>query len=199
MTVFDRYDDFSDLGSPSLSPDEGGSDALANAKLEAFEGGYQAGWDDATKAHKTDQQRLAADLAQNLQDMSFTYHEAFSKLSLAMKPLLTKIVSTILPGLAKKALAGHIMQQMSELIEAQSENAIQIAVAPENLPQIQALLDPEMHLSFDLTADATLVGGQVIVRAARGEREIDLDAMLVEITGAMDAFFENTQPESDHG
>ena len=93
MPLLDRYNDFGSFSDPILTTDAASSDEQESVRLEAFEKGYQAGWDDSSIAHQTEREKVSSELAQNLQDMSFTYHEAYAKLSLAMKPLLTKCVT----------------------------------------------------------------------------------------------------------
>ena len=200
MTISHLYDDFGSaqflLGDAAAALTE---DGLEDVRLSAFENGYQAGWEDATKAHETDQEKLGADLSQTLQDMSFTYHEAFSKLSLAMQPLIAKIVTKLLPEIARKTLGAHVMTEVAKLMNEESEGAIEIAVAPENLALIEGLVSGETPLPFKLTADSNLSGGQVFVRSASAEREINLDAVQASIAIAVDAFFNEIQQELNHG
>ena len=73
-------------------------------QLDAFEEGYRAGWDDAIKAQSDDRTRIS-EFAQNLQDLSFTYHEAYSHAINAMTPLLEDIVRSVLPKIAHEAWA----------------------------------------------------------------------------------------------
>lgn len=199
MSILDRYDDFSELTIGPDSPPGPGQEALENARLEAFESGYQAGWDDASSAHAADKERIAADLAQNLQDMSFTYHEAFAKLTQAMRPLLSKITLSLLPQTLQKSLNAQVMQALDSLIEKQGENAIALTVAPENLNQLQDLLGQELQIPFSLVADPSLVGGQVFLRVNTQERQIDLSAVLARLTEALDAFHLGPDQETDDG
>mgnify|MGYP003515970463 CR=1 FL=1 len=46
------------------------------SRLEAYEQGYRAGWEDAAAAHAEDQRRIRVDLARSLQALGFTYQEA---------------------------------------------------------------------------------------------------------------------------
>lgn len=52
--------------------------ALEEARLASYDSGYAAGWEDATAAQSGDQSRIRAELARNLQALSFTYQEARS-------------------------------------------------------------------------------------------------------------------------
>jgi flagellar assembly protein FliH len=200
MTMTHLYDDFGSaeysLGDAAAALTE---DGLEDVRLSAFEKGYQAGWEDATKAHEADHEKLSTDLAQTLQDMSFTYHEAFSKLSLAMQPLMTKIVTKILPEIARKTLGTHVMTEVANLMKIEGDGAVELAFAPENLTLIEDLVSGAAPLPFKLTADANFSGGQVFVRVASSEREVNLDAVQASIAIAVDAFFDQTQKEMNHG
>ena len=48
---------------------------VADQKLEAFENGFQAGWEDAIAAQSETQSFVSSGLASSLQNASFEYHE----------------------------------------------------------------------------------------------------------------------------
>ena len=95
------------LAEPGTGP---AADAEA-MKLEAFENGYRAGWEDATGAAASEQGHIAADLAQNLRDLSFTLAEAQVAVLAEMRPLLREIVAKLLPVAAHASLAGRIADE----------------------------------------------------------------------------------------
>lgn len=196
MSLSHRYHDFAALSEGHDGPLELSEDLVEDAKLLAFEGGYQAGWEDAAKAHETARDRVAADFAQNLQDMSFTYHEAYSKLSSAMQPLLLQIITKLLPDLRTKTLGAHILDQMNKLVKDQADNAIEIAVSPANLDTLDEILSLGTNVPFLITAEPALGDGQVYLRVNKEEREINLDAVTSGISEALDAFFQETEQET---
>ena len=199
MSLAHRYQDFGptgfEPGSTLAIPEEG----LEELKLDSFEDGYQAGWEDAVKAQASDKDRAVAEMVQCLQDLSFTHQEAFVKLNSAMRPLLTKIATSLLPDLAKGALGPHVLQQLDELINDNAQNAIEIAVAPENLEPLQELLEGRVKSPFLITPEPALSSGQVYLRTNCTEREINLDAVMDGITAALNAFFVQTQEDTRHG
>lgn len=199
MTLSHRYSDFGDLTSTPDEPLSRSESALEDEKLQAFENGYQAGWDDAVKAHEDDQGRIAADFAQNLQEMSFTYVEASAKLTRAMRPLMQQIVTKLLPELAQQTVGLHVLEQLNALADAQLEDAIEITVSPGNLDAISALMEAQRNAPFKLKAEAALGEGQVQLRVGGKEREIDLDAVTKGIRDALEAFFEQAGQEPSNG
>lgn len=199
MPLLDRYNDFGTLVGPDQSSDGAGFDDQEALRLEAFESGYQAGWDDSSAAHQTERERVSSDLAQSLQDMSFSYHEAYAKLSIAMKPLLTKCVTMLLPQTLQSSLSAQVISKASELVQAQSEGAIEIVVSPETEPAMRNLLEQNLNLPFGLAIDPGLLSGQVRLQAKAGECEINLDALLADLTTAIDAFCEVNKQEIQNG
>ena len=86
--------------------------AIEEAKLAAYEQGYKAGWDDAAAAQSEDQTRIRADLARNLQQLSFTYQEARAHILKAVEPLLEEMVNRRLPDTARETLAPLVLERM---------------------------------------------------------------------------------------
>ncbi|MGJ8626855.1 MAG: hypothetical protein ACSHXB_07850 [Sulfitobacter sp.] len=195
MSLAHRYHNFSSLPSTDEQPESLNPDNVEDAKLQSFEDGYQAGWEDAVKAHEVAKDRIAADFAQNLQDMSFTFHEAFTKLGQAMKPLLTQIVTKVLPEVTNKIIVAQVLAQITDLMADQSENAIQIAVSPKNLDALTELLSEITNIPFELKGEPALGEGQVYLRVNTDEREINLDALLMGFSNALDAFFQQIEQE----
>lgn len=197
MSLSHRYHDFSALsqdGEPSELTNQAGVD---DAKLVSFEDGYKAGWEDAVKAHEGAKDKVAADFSQNLEDMSFTFHEAVAKLGLAMKPLLLQIVTKVLPELSDKTLAAHIVSQMSDMMADQAEHAIEIAVSPGNLEVLTEVVSGKTNIPFAIKSESALGDGQVYLRVNSDEREINLDAVKQGISDALDAFFQNIEQEAN--
>lgn len=196
-----RYPDFGTVHPPSLGG-EGAAvsdDTLEDIQLASFDAGYQAGWEDAVKANTTDVDRAAVNMAQNLQDMSFSHHEAYLKLSSAMKPLLRQILDRLLPKSARQMVGMHILEQLTDLMDGYADKAIEIVVSPNNLDDIQNLLNDMVRVPFALSADEALTNGQAFLRVGEAEREINLDAVLSGISEAVDAFYDQTKEEMTDG
>ena len=84
-------------------------EALEDIKLEAFESGYSAGWEDALKAQFDSQTETVNAFVATLQDVSFGYHEARAGLIKAMQPVLSDIINKLLPEVAQAALGAHAL------------------------------------------------------------------------------------------
>ena len=192
-----------DFGRPGpATPDPGGGldwDKVEALKAEAYESGYKAGWEDSGKQRDGDQARIAEDFARNLQDLSFTYHEARSHVLTALAPCLRQMVDLVLPRLARDTLGDRVLQEVESVANDAAGFEIGIVVAPENQGQIESILDQDLGLPLRIRADDTLADGQVYLKFGDEERQIDMDDVLSRIRGAVDAFLDDKQKEAAHG
>ena len=175
------------------------SAAGEDIRLAGYEDGYKAGWEDASRALEVRQQRLSGEILQRLQDLSFTYHEAYAKLSAAMAPLLSDMVTTFLPQVMQPALRAQLADQLSALIAEQGEAAIELATAPGSAAALEALMQDRTDIPFRIRPDPALGAGQLYLRVGAAEREINLDRLRDEVTAAIEAFLHATQQDDDHG
>ena len=164
--------------------------ALTEAdRMAAYEQGYQAGWDDAARAEAEDQSRIGTEFARNLQELSFTFHEARAHVIQTMEPLLTEIVGTFLPALIAESLGDTVLQELQPLIEACADTPIDLAVAPESRPALERRLPEPALATVRITEEPSLAAGQVYLRMGRTERKIDLSGAQDRIVQAIRALF----------
>ncbi|MEM7596258.1 MAG: ABC transporter ATP-binding protein [Pseudomonadota bacterium] len=171
--------------------------ALEDQKLDSYEAGYQAGWDDSAAANTDAGNQVAADFAQNMRDLSMTYHEAYAALLADIKPLLTQIVDTVLPAMAQDTLGPRVL----ELIEAQMttgpRSALVLSTAPDGLKMLEPMVEGlDENMVVELRADETLAAGQVHLSFGTDhEEELDTAALIDGIQAAVHGFFQ-TQTDS---
>ncbi|PQO23413.1 flagellar biosynthesis protein [Rhodobacteraceae bacterium WD3A24] len=175
------------------------NDTLEELRLTAFEQGYKAGWDDAVRAEGEEQTRIRADLARNLQDLSFTYEEARAKILRALTPLLREMSARILPELARKTLGETIAETLRPVAERETEIGIEIAVNPEARPAVEHALSQATLPQFSIIEEPALDPGQARLRFGERETEIDLDRVIAEIDAAVTEFFHADEEMRDHG
>ena len=142
MSISHLLESFQDTALDDSRPISMSELTLEEEKLEAFERGYKAGWDDAAKAQEEDRDRITSDFANNLQELSFTYQEAYGHLARALKPVLQQMVDSVLPGLARQALGPQIVEQLTELAAGAGRQEVEIVVSPGNAPLMRGLLRP---------------------------------------------------------
>lgn len=168
-------------------------------RAEAFEQGYKSGWEDAIKAQSQDQTRISSDLAQNLQDLSFTYHEAYSQVVEGMAPLLNDMVESLLPKVARDALGLHVVELLNDLTRSYSEQPVEIVVATDNSEAVAPLLKGDFKMPVSLTEDPQLAQGQAEIRFGKVERRVDLTAVLNNIQEALRGFMHDNRKEVVNG
>lgn len=170
-----------------------------DARLAAFEKGYSAGWDDAVQAQDVEAARFRSDLGQNLQELSFTYHEARQHLLEALRPLLIDMAAKVLPAIARQTLGQIVAEQLTPLAEALTSAPITIVANPDSLPQIREVLADRASLPLVFAEEASLGEGQVYLKFAETETRIDLDGVITLITEAINTYFRANQQEQEHG
>jgi flagellar biosynthesis/type III secretory pathway protein FliH len=170
---------------------------LEEARLASFETGYTAGWDDAMAAQKEEQTAISADLARNLQTLSFTYHEARMHMLTALRPLFTTIVGKLLPELARESLAAVVVEQLTELGAGLAEAPVTIELHPSARPAVETLLDGRTAPPFHIVEEPTLGEGQVYLRLGQTETLIDLDRAAEELGAAVTGFFHSAEEKAD--
>ncbi|WP_300033258.1 ABC transporter ATP-binding protein [uncultured Roseobacter sp.] len=195
MSVSHRYKNFG--GSRNKEPEKAADsqEKVEEEKLASFEAGYQAGWDDSAKAQSDAKDKISSDFAQNLQEMSFSYHEALSKLTLSLKPVMKEIVDRLLPEIMARSLAGHILEQVDALLKSGMSQPVEIVVAPQNVELVESIGAGNIKEPFSVTGDASAGEGQAFVRMGSEEREVDIDGVLAGVSQAVDAFFHEAQKE----
>ncbi len=172
---------------------------LEKARLEGYENGYKAGWDDAAKAEEEEQSRIGAEFARNLQDLGFTFHEARTHVMQALEPLLSGMVERVLPRLVSETIGQTIIEELMPLATAAADTPIDIVVCPASRPAIEGFLEHESAVPFKLIEEPTLSEGQVFLRAGKLERHIDFSNAVDQIGTAINGLYELNEKAFRHG
>lgn len=197
MPLSQFLDSFDSLATPAdESPTEINQVALESERLASFEQGYSAGWEDAAKAQADDRKKISSDLAQNLQDMSFTYHEAVAHLNKAVEPLLQDIIEKVLPKVGRDTLGLQIVEQLIDLTKAHAQAPVQITVCPAQIEAVEALLEGGIQAPFEVISEPTLGEGQAYIKFGNTEREIDTSQVIEDIETALAAFIHQNKKEA---
>lgn len=179
---------------PQISDSE-----IEGMKLESFESGYKAGWDDAVKAHSDDRARISSALGQHLQDLSFTYHEAYSQVMNAVTPLLNEMVQVVLPEIARASLAQHIADQLAGRAKDAGALDVMVAVSPSRIAAVRPLLEQDFGFPIELVEDDTLDEEQADIRFGETETQIDLGDLVASVKEAVDGFTHDNRRKIANG
>lgn len=194
MSIAHLLEDFTTgLGAQTLSISDV---TLEEERVEAFENGYKAGWQDAVKAANEDADRVATDFAGNLQDISFTMVEAQRDILAALRPLMTGMIESVLPHMARRTIGDHVAQTIEGMARSAMEGPLQLVTAPANAEALRAMIEDRGLENTTVEIEPSLGDGQVHVRAAGHEQEIDLDSVLAQIDAAIAGFFEEHQKDT---
>lgn len=158
-------------------------------RLGAFEKGYKAGWDDSAAALAEEHQRLSADFAANLGDLSFTYHEARAHVMKGVEALLKELVAKVLPKAAEEALPAVVWERVSAMMEDAASSPLRILVAPGCRADIEAIFPADPGFPLVIREETTLAEGQVFLRTGDVEQAIEISAALDDIQSALTDFF----------
>lgn len=190
-----------DLDPAFAGPDTSGGDGVEaeEARLEAFEAGYQAGWDDAVAAQSDAETEQRNDVARALQALSFTFHDARAHVLHALSPLIAEVAARLLPEIAHAALPQMVVEALRPYADMASEAPVLIFVHPETRDRVEALVGTRTGLPIRYQDAPELGTGQISLRLGETESRVDLDAALAAIRGALVDFFDLAAKESRHG
>ena len=163
--------------------------AAEEAKVAAFEQGYSAGWDDAAAAQQGDQSRISADLARNLQSLSFTFQDARSHVLQAIRPLMLEMINRLLPEVAHEALAPTVLEALTPIADEMSDAPMTLVLNPAVRSQVEDLVSKATGLPLVIEEEPSLSEGQVYIRFGTAEAKVDLDRVTADISAAVRAFF----------
>lgn len=173
--------------------------ATEEARLQGYDQGYAAGWEDATAAQATEQTRLQTELARNLQALSFTYEEARLHVITALGPFLHQLVTRLLPATGHAALAPVIRDTLLPLAEQAADRPLTLRLNPAARPDVEALLARLPAPPLRIEEEPSLSRGQASLRRGEGdtlcETLVDLDRATATIAAAIRDFYRLTTEE----
>lgn len=173
--------------------------AIEDVRLQAYESGYSAGWEDAISAGRDDQNRIGTELANNLQKLAFTFHEARNHILQSVKPLVVQLSTRLLPEVAHKVLAPVLHDTLMPLIDSLANEPIHIVLNPISRPAVEHLLEKVAGVPLTIEEEPTLGEGQAYLRFGEVEHHIDLDQAVADIIRATQDFFEYAYKEPENG
>ncbi len=147
-------------------------------QAEAFALGFEAGKVAAEQAAAERQDRLSADLVQHVQDLSFTYNEAFGEAVRQALPILSDLVDHVLPEIARIQIAGHVTDLIRQEVQPAMQPQVQLRAHPDCAMALRPALDREFGFPIVVQPDDALAPLQVELSFGQQERDIDLTALL---------------------
>ena len=186
-----RLDSFDAVGGHAAPPDA--EDALAadeareSERLAAYENGYRSGWDDCQASEDDATRRVGAELARNLADLGFTYHEARAQLLAEVEVLLETFFRTVLPRTIGPAAARWLIDDLLELASGAVDLPVEIVSSPADAATVRLLLPDSVSFQLALVEEPALAEGQAYLRLGRTERTYDLSDLADRLCDAISA------------
>lgn len=184
---------------PSFGLTEGAdrSAALEDSRLEGFEQGYQAGWEDAEAARSQTEAARRDEVIAALKAINLTFSAARAEVLQALAPLINELVARCLPQVARGALPGFVTEALAPWVAEGITDGVSLICNPEDGGLLQDLSAAVEGLS--LQEDPGTPPGEVWLRSAAGEQRIDTAAALAEVTRCIEEFFTLAEQERRHG
>lgn len=189
-------------GSGAMMPPESGprsAPEVDEARLEAFEAGYKAGWDDAAAAHEAEDAEMRDAIQRALQEMSFTFHEARSHVLRALSPLFAELTARLLPEIARASLPHVVAEALGPYADLVADAPIRVLVHPDSRDHVESLVGRNPGLPLQFVDDPALSPGKVQLSLGTTETRVDLDGALTAIRTAIDDFFILNERDKPHG
>ncbi|QAX31351.1 ABC transporter ATP-binding protein [Leisingera sp. NJS204] len=199
MTIAHLLEDFAMNTSAEPALPAVSEELIEEQRLASFENGYSAGWDDAVTAKDQESSRISAELANSLEDLSFTYHEAQSQLLDSLDPMFKVLTSAVLPDAMAASFGHHIVDQLADMAKGQTDQPMQIVVAPGEAAPVRSLLPDNFSVPVTVQEDSLLSPGQAYLRIGSTECEINCDALLESIQDSIEAFTYHAKEDSQYG
>lgn len=182
LEVFETPDQFD--GPVTLLPEE-----IEEIRLNAYERGYAAGWDDGGhQADADDSQRRSA-IARQVEQLGFTYHEARAHVLGAIEPLLRAMLDSVLPVAVRAAVVPQTIDQLMPLAHAAAEAPIRLLIAPGSRAAFEQAFEGLVLPPIDLVETDAMAEGQAEFAFDGQRTRVDLRHAAEALGRAIDRFY----------
>ena len=172
---------------------------LEATERSAYERGYAAGWDDALRAEQEAQSHISAELARNLQDLGFTFHEARNHVMRAIEPFLEELLKKFLPKLAHGSVPGMVHEVLMPVVESGSDAPIDLTVPVGTKKLVDPFVASVKSAPVRVVEEPSLTDGQAILRSGIIESQVDLSEAIERITQARDDLYAQSRKSDPDG
>lgn len=164
-----------------------------------YEQGYRAGYEDAMHSALQEQSRIKTELAHNLQDIGFTFHEARTHVMRSLEPLLLEITGKFLPDLVRESLAHHVIEAALPIAREAVDAPIEVVTTPANRAALEPVLSSIAHMNFVVKEEPSLGEGQVYLQSGKSELSLDFSEAISNIRAALAALTDINKEAVRHG
>jgi len=169
---------------------------VEDIRLNAYERGYVAGWDDGAQQNEADDVTRRNAIARQVEHLSFSYHEARSHVLDALKPMFQALLDTVLPAAAQASIVPLTIEQLLPLAQSAAEAPITLRVAAGSKASYEAAFEGLVLPPLTLIETDDLAEGQAEFSFETTHSKIDLTDAAKTIRGAIDRFYQIQTKES---
>lgn len=157
--------------------------------MQGYEAGYKAGWDDAIASAAQEREHISAEFARNLQELSFTFHEARNQVTASLLPFVEALLSKLLPMSSQTALKENVWSVLEPLAQNYNTPRIQLYCSPEDSEVLEDLKGLNSSLDLELVPETTLHSGQVKLKIGDEEGKVDMSDLEAQISDLLGPIF----------
>jgi len=168
-------------------------------RLHAFEQGYSAGWEDATRALQDSSAQGASQLAASISDASFTFQEAYSGVLRDIEPAISRMIALMLPDIARETLGQHLVGEIRKTFRDIPASALTISANEAQIETLKETLAANGLGAISVKSDPGLGALQAIVGTEKSEREIDFGRLIEDFQQSLASLAANAGKELKHG
>lgn len=198
MAVSDLFPDFGEVSAVSQAGVIADA-SLDDLRLQSYELGYSAGWEDSQKATDQTNLRASESLARNLEDLSFTYAEVRQQMCIEVEPFFDALFRTLVPSMVESGAVEKVKQDLVRTYGAALPQGAEIAVSCGEQSVVAQLMQAALPMPLTIVEDPCLQASQVVLRAGGGETLLDLETTLKGIEQEFSAHFAYAEKEEKVG
>lgn len=159
-------------------------------RLNAYERGYLAGWEDAMNEAETEDRRRQAAFARFCEHLDFTYNEALGHVLRALEPVLQAMSAQVLPVAAQAALVPRIVEELLPLAGRAAAAPLVLKVPPDATALFEAGFQGHALPPLDIVESADLASGTAEFAAGPLHVAIDMGDVAARCVAAVAAFYD---------
>ncbi|NDV02527.1 hypothetical protein [Pseudoroseicyclus tamaricis] len=162
--------------------------------------GHAAGRAEAEAEAASRRDAAAAELAQVLEAMEFTFVEARAHVLASLRPLVSEMAEGLLPGLAEAARVPALIELVMAAAEEDARAPLRLTISPA----LHEALAPQLPLPagppLEVVADADLPDGRALLMTPEGRgTALDYADYLDELRQTLSALTHEPALRTEHG
>jgi len=169
-----------------------------SAEDEAYARGLADGRAAATEEHAAQQDRLSAELVQNIKDIEFKFAEARADITQAIGPVFGAICDKLFPAIVDQVYVFRIADMLRDAALAQTPDQMTLVVHPDQLCVVRAAAQ-ELSPQVSVHADPGLSLHAVILKNTDGQRLFDPESLINSVSALMETIVHPSERRQTDG